>query len=117
MTSVMVFEGEYDLRCKEQLRRELARLTHDRNVILDFTGVRYLDSTCLSELIRANRLRRDKGFPSETVVLGSSETIRKLFGITRLNELFRVANSMEQALEQAGGEASFQHCFTADESF
>jgi len=111
----MVFQGEYDLGCKDRLRTELARLSGDAHVILDFSSVRYLDSTCLSELIHLNRIRREKGFPPETIVVGASAMIRRLLVLTRLDTLFHVSDSIERALEETGGDASFQHCFSGGE--
>lgn len=114
MASVMVFEGEYDLACKDRLRAELARLADDFHVILDFTGVRYLDSTFLSELVRMSRLRRERGFPIETIVLSHSAIVRKLFALTQLDRLFHITDSLDGALEDAGEDATFQESFAAD---
>ena len=47
---IVVFAGEYDLACQKELRREFDRLHEQPNVVLDFSNVTYLDSTCIAEL-------------------------------------------------------------------
>jgi STAS domain len=54
----VVFAGEYDLAVKEQLREELDRLVDEPAVVLDFSDVSYIDSTCVGRIDEAPRPAR-----------------------------------------------------------
>jgi anti-anti-sigma factor len=94
--TVIVFSGEYDLARKEPLRKELETLNPQPNVILDFTEVAYLDSICVTELLRMHGLRAANGFETETVVV-RNPSVRRLFDILGLNQVFRVVETIDAA--------------------
>ena len=73
--------GELDLLTVPQLRDALAGLGgRDRGVVLDFSGVSFVDSSGLGLLIStAGRQRPDAG--GSLVVRSPSPTVRRLFGI------------------------------------
>jgi anti-anti-sigma factor len=88
MRTRVVFAGEYDLAVKEQFRDELDRLVDEPNVVLDFTDLSYIDSTCIAELMRSRDLRASRGLPSPTLLMRPGNRIRRIFEILGLLSAF-----------------------------
>lgn len=93
MAHVVVFAGEYDLNTKRELREELSRLYSAPDVVLDMSGVRFIDSTFISELLLLVRSRREKGLSRVTVVTPAHSMVRRLFQVTGIKSLFDVVES------------------------
>lgn len=108
-TAVVVFAGEYDLACKEQLRAELDRLVPVPNLVLDFSEVTYVDSTVLTELIRLHKLRAENHSGSETVVAHAGN-LQKLLRIVGLDKAFRLVGALDEALDK-GAQVEVQYAF------
>jgi anti-anti-sigma factor len=96
MAVILVFAGEYDLACQKELRRELQRVYAEPNVVLDFSEVTYIDSSCITELLLLNRARRESGFERESILLpnGSGAT-RRVFEVAGLTKVFNVIESLD----------------------
>jgi anti-anti-sigma factor len=96
-TSIAVaFSGEYDLACRAQLRDEFASVARVPHLILDFTKVTYLDSTIIVELMRLSVLRCEHGC-NEAIIVANA-TVARLFRLVKLETLFRVVDSLEEAV-------------------
>ena len=65
-------------------------------LIVDLERVGFVDSTALGVLISAQRRARCGG--GSVVISGADPTIRKVFEITGLSEVFRLHDNIEQAL-------------------
>jgi anti-anti-sigma regulatory factor len=112
----MVFSGEYDVTCKRRWSEELASLCAEPNVIIDFSDVTSLDATCVTEVLRMHARRRDKGFDRETVILGQLP-VRRLFELHKMQDVVRVVDSLDDAMEHPAYAPVTQHAFlgsTAD---
>jgi anti-anti-sigma factor len=95
-TLVVVFTGEYDLASKDALRRELRRIESEPNVVFDFTDAKYLDSSCIGELLSLRKARRRKGFARETIVVPPGETaVKRVFDVCGIDRVFNVARAYE----------------------
>jgi anti-anti-sigma factor len=88
MRTRVVFTGEYDLAVKEQLRDELDSLVDEPAVVLDFSDVSYMDSTCVAELMRNRELRASRGLPPPTIIIKAGNRIRRIFEILGLLTAF-----------------------------
>ena len=86
--TTLVFTGEYDLAVKEQLREELDRLIDEPAVVLDFTDVTYVDSTCVAELMRNRDLRARHQLPPPTILMKAGGRIRRVFEMSGLLSSF-----------------------------
>jgi len=95
-TLVVVFTGEYDVARKDVLRREFRRIESEPNVVFDFTEAKYLDSSCVGELLTLRKARRRNGFARETVVVppGDSE-VKRVFDLCGLSLVFNVTRAYE----------------------
>ena len=84
------------LRIGERLR-EIALAERSPKMVLDFSAVEYLSSRALSELINLNRQVDQRG--GQLALVGIHPQIYEVFKITRLNKLFRIDNSVEDAMK------------------
>lgn len=83
---------------------ELVDLVNDKineSIILcsiDLSQVRYMNSSGIGVLITILTKFRNKG--GEVVLVSPSEQIKKLLIITKLNAIFLIVNSQEEAIEK-----------------
>jgi anti-anti-sigma factor len=104
-THVVVFSGEYDIACMEQLREELDRLVAMERVILDFTDVTYIDSTTVGELVRLHKRRAENLFERETIVV-RNRGVQKIFDVLELRKVFRLVATLEEAKDPGAPDAT-----------
>ncbi len=100
-TVMMVFDGEYDLAAKAQLRSAFDLLAVCRQAILDFSSVTYIDSTVLCEMARMHQARSARGYDRATLILNNASVL-KLLGIASMTELFRIVATREDAVRGDG---------------
>ncbi len=89
--------GEIDLHASPALRAELQRCAADKipGLLIDFTGVDYIDSSGLATLIEY--VREADAFDGKIALFGLKKKVRTIFDLVRLNELFAIADSVEAA--------------------
>ena len=89
--------GEVDLSSAPALRAELemaiARPT--RGVVVDLTGVGFMDSSGLSVLVAGLKIARESG--GDLAVVCRNESILKVLTVTGLDRLFAVHGSVGEA--------------------
>lgn len=95
-----VFEitGEIDLYNSPQLRQQLTETINKgvKFILLDFSSVKYIDSSGLATLIEGLRkLNKVKG---EIKLCCMNKNIRDVFEVSRLEDIFAIYNSREEAL-------------------
>ncbi len=77
--------------------REIALAERSPKMVLDFSAVEYLSSRALSELIDLSRQVDQRG--GQLALAGIHPQIYEVFKITRLHKLFRIDNSVEDAIK------------------
>jgi anti-sigma B factor antagonist len=97
--SVVAAIGEVDLFTAPALDAELTRVVSSgaSAVIVDLTGVDFLDSTGLSVIVKALKRVRESGGSLSVVV--ASERVGKVFRITGLDQILPVHPTLAAALE------------------
>jgi anti-anti-sigma factor len=98
---VFAVEGELDLASSPTLEQELDRV-HDADadlLIVDLRRLRFMDSTGLHALVKANKRATEAG-RRFAVVRGGAQ-IERLLNLTGVGELLIVADTPEELL-QAG---------------
>ena len=101
---LLVLEGEMDMAAIRAFRAGVDEAMGDRDVrtlILDMTEVPFMDSSMLRELLRLNQELRQQG--AWPVLVGLQDPVRRLLDLTRTAELFRLADTRENALRRASG--------------
>src|SRR5688572_24778934 len=96
--NVLALEGEIDLHAsphvKEMLDPLIARKTPV--IIADLSGVTYIDSSGLALFIEA--LQRVQGYGGKLALCGLGASLRAIFEIARLDQIFRIFPDKAAAL-------------------
>jgi anti-sigma B factor antagonist len=79
---VLTLEGELDLETAPEVDRQLARLhaTQVKRVLIDLSGVTFMDSTGLSSIVRASRFAESNGH--SLVLRRGPRQVQRLFELT-----------------------------------
>ncbi|MGC2406838.1 MAG: STAS domain-containing protein [Candidatus Cybelea sp.] len=107
-TVVMVFNGEYDIASRHQVRTAFDAVSEAPRVALDFSDVTYIDSTIIHELLRLHNARAAGDLERETVVMRNSNLLR-VFEILNLASVFRVVESLDEAIGKNGEDVTVQY--------
>jgi anti-sigma B factor antagonist len=95
--AVLTVTGEVDVATAPQLRQEAVRLTTSgqANLIIDLSGVDFLDSTGLGVIVGV--LKRARTHGGELAVVGAENHVRKVFDITRISDVLPMFATVEEA--------------------
>ncbi|MDD4908305.1 MAG: STAS domain-containing protein [Candidatus Omnitrophica bacterium] len=100
---ILLIEGEVNIDTVADLKemfKELVRANH-RKVLLDFGALEYIDSAGLASLIDlAKGLKTIQG---NVFLANLSPKVRSLFGITKLEKMFKIYDTQEQAMQDFYG--------------
>lgn len=99
--------GEIDLYSVKLLKEKITILLDGRkvtNLLLDLTGVNYIDSTGLGILIGIKRRCTEKG--GRMILVSGSDRITNLFSITGLNKIFTICKTVEEAVADLNNEGA-----------
>ncbi len=96
--TIVAVAGELDVESAPQLDEHLTAAIDGTPTLLvvDLSGVDFLDSTGLGVLIKAYARQRDAG--SEFAVVASADRITKVFRITGMDSALSVHADLESAL-------------------
>jgi anti-sigma B factor antagonist len=95
--TVLTIKGEVDVYSAPRLREKLVELVSEghRQIVADLEGVDFLDSTGLGVLVGGlKRLRSNDG---DLRLVCSQARIVKVFEITGLTTVFRIAPTVDEA--------------------
>jgi anti-anti-sigma factor len=112
---VMVFTGEYDLSHKARLRAELEALRDEAHLVLDFSDVTYIDSTCISELMRMQDHRAKRQL-NRVAIVQTAPSVRRLFDILDMASMFNVVASLDETLPRDGQSCIVQYASPGDDT-
>jgi anti-sigma B factor antagonist len=85
--NVLPLEGEIDLHVSPRLARSLARMIAKRpeHVVVDLSGVTFIDSSGLAVLINAI-----KEYGGKLTLAGINNNVRSIFETARLDQFFLI---------------------------
>jgi anti-sigma B factor antagonist len=98
-TAIVEAQGDIDLRRSASFQETLLSLPgqHPAQIILDLSNVPYMDSSGVASLVKLlARLRREK-VPLR--LAGLRPRVRSVFEITRLDTVFDIYASVQEAME------------------
>jgi anti-anti-sigma factor len=97
--TVVDVEGQLIVGNRQELKQKV--LEHleagDRKFVIDFSNTGYIDSSGLGVLVSLSKKIREQG--GELRLSSLNEDLRTLFELTKLDTLFRIADTRDQALE------------------
>jgi anti-sigma B factor antagonist len=91
-------EGQLVVGNRNELKEHLQRLLEkgERRFLIDFSQTGYIDSSGLGALVAlARKVREDGG---DLRLSGLNEDLRSLFELTKLDTLFAISDTPDQAL-------------------
>jgi len=97
---VVAAGGELDLYTSERLREKLgdALARGGRRILVDLTGVSFMDSTALAVLVDAARALRSAG--GQLVLVADDPRVTRVIEITGLGRVLRIERSLPEAVQQ-----------------
>lgn len=92
--------GEIDLHNSPQLRKTLQEITEKDtvNLLINLEAVSYMDSSGLATLVEV--FQRISGLGKKLALFSLQDTVKNIFSITRLDEIFPIYPSLEEALKE-----------------
>jgi anti-sigma B factor antagonist len=91
-----ILEAAHILQLGEELQR-LIEKDGTRDLLLDFSNVEFLSSAALNKLIILDKKVKLKS--GQLKLCGMTPEIREVFVITRLNQLFDIVDTRDNALD------------------
>ena len=90
----LLLKGELDLSTIDKVEQELTRLEDERHelIVLDLSGLTFLDSTGLRVIVTADQRARRSG--RRLVVRKGPDTVHRVFTITRLDERLEMVDDV-----------------------
>ncbi len=96
--TIMTLGGEIDVYTAPFVRERLDEAVREgrTNLVVDLTGVRFLDSTGLGVLVGRLKLTRSLG--GSLRLVGTDARVLKVFAITGLDKVFEIYPTLAEAL-------------------
>ena len=97
--TIVDVEGQLIVGNRQELKQKmLDRLEDgDRKFVVDFSNTGYIDSSGLGVLVSLSKKIREQD--GQLRLASLNEDLRTLFELTKLDTLFQIADSREEALE------------------
>lgn len=98
MAAVITLDGEIDLHRSGEVRAQLDPhiAAKEAVIVVDLSGVTYIDSSGLAVFIEA--MQRVLGYGGEFALCGLRESVRHIFAIACLDQVFRIFPDSAAAL-------------------
>lgn len=96
--NVIPLEGEIDLHVSPRIAATLTAAVKSKpaHLVVDLSGVTYIDSSGLAVLIEA--MQSVEKYGGKFALAGLRENVRPIFEIARLDQVFRIFPDTETAL-------------------
>jgi anti-sigma B factor antagonist len=97
-SEVLPLDGEIDLHVSPRVALSLNQLVKKKpaKLVVDLSKVSYIDSSGLAVLIEAMQAVEEYG--GKFAIAGMQETVRSIFEIARLDQVFRIFPDVGSAL-------------------
>ena len=97
--TVVEVTGQLIVGNRQELKEAVLKELEDdaRKFLVDFSDTAYIDSSGLGVLVSLSKKIREKG--GELRLSNLNEDVRTLFELTKLDTLFRIAESRSEALK------------------
>ena len=93
---VVTLEGEVDLEHSPQARKALLdAVAKNNNVVVDLSGVSYIDSSGIASLVESFQTARKNG--GGFTLASVSDSALRVLQLARLDKVFTIAASVEEA--------------------
>ena len=99
--TVLKIDGEVDLYSSPQVREKMLELIGRKvaTIMVDMSAVSYMDSSGLATLIEG--YRESAKYGGKLVIIQLRDTVREVFELSKLDKVFMIFDSLEDAEAQA----------------
>lgn len=95
--TVVVLKGDVDMQCSPQARKIiLASLELTRPLLVDLSGVSYMDSSGVASLVEGLQLAKKRNLVF--ALAGASTPVMSVLRLARLDKVFTLYATLEDAL-------------------
>jgi anti-sigma B factor antagonist len=95
--TVVALSGDVDLHYSPEARKQiLSQLNKNNNVLVDLSGVSYIDSSGIASLVEGFQLARNKKLRFGLV--GVSAAAHQVLQLARLDKVFQIKDSIQDFL-------------------
>jgi anti-sigma B factor antagonist len=97
-SNVLPLKGEIDLHVSPSVTASLNEMINKKppRMVVDLSEVSYIDSAGLAALIEA--MQKVEGYGGKFMLAGLQETVRSIFEISRLDQVFQIFPDTNAAL-------------------
>jgi len=97
-SNVVPLKGEIDLHVSPTVTASLNEVIDKKpdRLVVDLSDVSYIDSAGLAALIQA--MQKVEGYGGKFMLAGLQETVRSIFEISRLDQVFQIFPDADAAL-------------------
>jgi anti-sigma B factor antagonist len=97
-SNVLPLKGEIDLHVSPTVTASLNKMIEKKpqRLVVDLSDVSYIDSAGLAALIEA--MQKVEGYGGKFMLAGLQETVRSIFEISRLDQIFQIFPDANSAL-------------------
>ncbi len=97
-SNVLLLKGEIDLHVSPSVTASLNSMIEKKpeRLVVDLSDVTYIDSAGLAALIGA--MQKVEGYGGKFLLAGLQETVRSIFEISRLDQVFQIFPDADAAL-------------------
>jgi anti-sigma B factor antagonist len=97
-SNVLPLKGEIDLHVSPSVTASLNQMIEKKpqRMVVDLSEVTYIDSAGLAALIEA--MQKVEGYGGKLLLAGLQETVRSIFEISRLDQVFQIFPDADAAL-------------------
>lgn len=103
---LLELEGRFDAYEEPQVRKWLdAQQAAGRaHLVIDLSGVNFIDSTALAALVRGMKLTREAN--GDLLLCALRQPVRVIFELTRLDRVFPIFANVDEAVRHFGSAAT-----------
>ncbi len=95
---IVTLAGEVDLHYSPEARKQILAQLNDKNhVLVDLSGVEYIDSSGIASLVEGFQLARSKQL--EFGLVGVSEAARQVLELARLDKVFQIKATIAEFID------------------
>src|SRR3954451_23362275 len=97
-SNVLPLKGEIDLHVSPSVTASLNEMINEKpeRMVVDLSDVSYIDSAGLAALVEA--MQKVEGYGGKFMLAGLQETVRSIFEISRLDQVFQIFPDPNTAL-------------------
>ncbi len=99
---VVEIEGDLDFHSSPNLRQTLNQLADKKTpkIVINLKKVGYMDSSGIATFVEA--LQKTKKYQGKLILAEMAPAVRSVFEIAKLDSIFVIADSNEDAFQKAG---------------